>query len=308
MTDGSDVENRLFSQHNEQSKKDLTEEERDMHFEFNEGYSFVLNQEEINSNQIQIFSTGPDDHPQNENKEKNNDINSNNHNQIIQNTIINKKRKRNIISEEKKKNMGRKKKDFYDDSTKDSCGDPTHTKYSEDNVVKKNVRGFKNFCWTYPNDLLKKKDLYLALYLAHIKNIKRERFNRDFYLKLFHSKIEDYLSKEISPKYTKNREPNEETIKILKIICPEVKDFFEQTFIDGLKKYTNGYYDSMYENPADNKYLYCQLKTDEKEKQIWERLINGDLYKYFENKKGRKTIDEEELKKNLLSLYLFNSK
>ena len=190
--------------------------------------------------------------------------------------------------------MGRKKKDFYDDSTKDSCGDPTHTKYSEDNVVKKNVRGFKNFCWTYPNDLLKKKDLYLALYLAHIKNIKRERFNRDFYLKLFHSKIEDYLSKEISPKYTKNREPNEEPIKILKIICPEVKDFFEQTFIDGLKKYTNGYYDSMYENPADNKYLYCQLKTDEKEKQIWERLINEDLYKYFWNKKGRKTIDEED--------------
>ena len=110
MTDGSDVENRLFSPHNEQSKKDLTEEERDMHFEFNEGYSFVLNQEEINSNQIQIFSTGPDDHPQNENKEKNNDINSNNHNQIIQNTIINKKRKRNIISEEKKKIWDAKKK------------------------------------------------------------------------------------------------------------------------------------------------------------------------------------------------------
>ena len=109
MTDGSDVENKLFSQHNEQSKKDLTEEERDMHFEFNEGYSFVLNQEEINSNQIQIFSTGPDDHPQNENKEKNNDINSDNHNQINQN-IINKKRKRNIISEEKKKKYGTQKK------------------------------------------------------------------------------------------------------------------------------------------------------------------------------------------------------
>ena len=187
--------------------------------------------------------------------------------------------------------MGRKKKGFCGDSTKDSCSDPTHTKYSEDNVVKKIVvGGFGNFCWTHPNDLLKKKDLYLA----HIKNIKRERFNRDFYLKLFHSKIEDYLSKEISSKYTINRESNEETIKILKIICPELKDFFEQTFIDGLKKYTNGYYDSMYENPADNKYLYCQLKTDEKEKQIWERLINEDLYKYFENKKGRKTIDEED--------------
>ena len=259
-------------------QKENNENHKDINFD-----NYYQKENKENNKDINI-----DNHNTNEN---NKEINSDNHNQIIQNTIINKKRKRNIISEEKKKNMGRKKKDFYDDSTKDSCGDPTHTKYSEDNVVKKNVRGFKNFCWTYPNDLLKKKDLYLALYLAHIKNIKRERFNRDFYLKLFHSKIEDYLSKEISPKYTKNREPNEETIKILKIICPEVKDFFEQTFIDGLKKYTNGYYDSMYENPADNKYLYCQLKTDEKEKQIWERLINEDLYKYFENKIGRTTID-----------------
>ena len=52
MTDGSDVENRLFSQHNEQSKKDLTEEERDMHFEFNEGYSFVLNQANKKSSEL----------------------------------------------------------------------------------------------------------------------------------------------------------------------------------------------------------------------------------------------------------------
>ena len=115
-------------------------------------------------NKLHYMSTSDISDPINDNtnekNEKNKEINSDNHNQIIQNTIINKKRKRNIISEEKKKNMGRKKKDFYDDSTKDSCGDPTHTKYSEDNVVKKNVRGFKNFCWTYPNDLLKKKDLF----------------------------------------------------------------------------------------------------------------------------------------------------
>ena len=278
MTDGSDVENRLFSQHNEQSKKDLTEEERDMHFEFNEGYSFVLNQEEINSNQIQIFSTGPDDHPQNENKEKNNDINSNNHNQIIQNTIINKKRKRNIISEEKKKNMGRKKKDF--------CSDSTHNKYSEDNQIKKIERNFTNFC--------PKHVKMVSGGNFEIKKTERERFNRDFYLKLLPSSIEDYFSKKISPKYTKNREPNEETINILKKKYPELKDFFEQTFNDGLKKYINGYYDSMYENPADNKYLFSQLKIDEKEKEIWKRLIDEDLYDYFLKKKGRKTIDKED--------------
>jgi hypothetical protein len=288
--DDIDSDNHNTNEKNE-NNKDINSDNHNQNKNNDDIDSDNHNQNENNENNKDINS---DNHNINENKENNKDINSDNHNQIIQNTIINKKRKRNIISEEKKKNMGRKKKDFYDDSTKDSCGDPTHTKYSEDNVVKKNVRGFKNFCWTYPNDLLKKKDLYLALYLAHIKNIKRERFNRDFYLKLFHSKIEDYLSKEISSKYTINREPNEETIKILKKKYPELKDFFEQTFIDGLKKYTNGYYDSMYENPADNKYLYCQLKTDEKEKQIWERLINEDLYKYFWNKKGRKTIDEED--------------
>ena len=50
----------------------------------------------------------------------------------------------------------------------------------------------------------------------------------------------------------------------------------------------------MYENPADNTYLFCQLKIDEKEKEIWKRLINEDLYDYFLNNKGRKTIDEED--------------
>ena len=68
----------------------------------------------------------------------------------------------------------------------------------------------------------------------------------------------------------------------------------EQTFNDGLKKYINGYYDSFYKNPADNKYLFSQLKIDEKEKEIWKKLINEDLYDYFWNKKGRKTIDKED--------------
>ena len=111
-------------------------------------------------------------------------------------------------------------------------------------------------------------------------------------------------SKKISPKYTKNREPNEETINILKIQYPELKDFFEQTFNDGLKKYINGYYDSMYENPADNKYLFSQLKIDEKEKEIWKRLIDEDLYDYFLKKKGRKTIDKEDWKR-IYSLYIY---
>jgi hypothetical protein len=127
-----------------------------------------------------------------------------------------------------------------------------------------------------------------------IKKTERERFNRDYYLKILGSSIEDYFSKKISPKYTINREPNEKTINILKIQYPELKDFFEQTFNDGLKKYINGYYDSMYENPADNKYLFSQLKIDEKEKEIWKKLINEDLYDYFWNKKGRKTIDKED--------------
>ena len=68
----------------------------------------------------------------------------------------------------------------------------------------------------------------------------------------------------------------------------------DQKFNDGLKKYINGYYDSMYENPADNTYLFCQLKIDEKEKEIWKRLIDEDLYDYFLKKKGRKTIDKED--------------
>ena len=263
MTDGYDVENRLSSQHDENSKI-----EEIMHCEFNEEH---WNLEEINSNEIYILSTGStynsrndntnennennkninsdnyfqnenneynkeintDNYYQNENNESNKDINSDNHFQINQN-IINKKRKRNIISEEKKKNMGRKKKDF--------CSDSTHNKYSEDNQIKKIERNFTNFC--------PKHVKMVSGGNFEIKKTERERFNRDFYLKLLPSSIEDYFSKKISPKYTKNREPNEETINILKKKYPELKDFFEQTFNDGLKKYINGYYDSMYENPA----------------------------------------------------------
>jgi hypothetical protein len=307
MRDGYDIENRLSSQHGENSKI-----EEIMHCEFNEEH---WNLEEINSNEIYILSTGStynsrndntnenndnnkninsdnyfqnenneynkeintDNYYQNENNESNKDINSDNHFQINQN-IINKKRKRNIISEEKKQNMGRKKKDF--------CGVSKHNKYSEDNQIKKIERNFTNFC---------PKHVKMASGgNFEIKKTERECFNRDFYLKLLPSSIEDYFSKKISPKYTKNREPNEETINILKMQYPELKDFLEQKFNDGLKKYINGYYDSMYENPADNKYLFSQLKIDEKEKEIWKRLIDEDLYDYFLKKKGRKTIDKED--------------
>ena len=309
MTDRYDVENRLSSQHDENSKI-----EEIMHCEFNEEH---WNLEEINSNEIYILSTGStynsrndntnenndnnkninsdnyfqnenneynkeintDNYYQIENKENNKDINSDNHFQINQN-IINKKRKRNIISEEKKK-MGRKKKGF--------CGVSKHNKYSKDNQIKKIKTNFTNFCYSHVKKYYKKNK---------IKKIKREfviNGNRDYNLKLFgYSKIEDYLSNEISIKYTKNRGSNKKKINILKKKCPELKDFLEQTFNDGLKKYINGYYDSFYKNPADNKYLFCQLKIDEKEKKIWERLINEDLCEYFWNKKGRKTIDEED--------------
>ena len=310
MTDGYDVENRLSSQHDENSKI-----EEIMHCEFNEEH---WNLEEINSNEIYILSTGStynsrndntnenndnnkninsdnyfqnenneynkeintDNYYQNENNENNKDINSDNHFQINQN-IINKKRKRNIISEEKKKKMGRKKKGF--------CGVSKHNKYSKDNQIKKIKTNFTNFCYSHVKKYYKKNK---------IKKIIREfviNGNREYNLKLFgYSKIEDYLSNEISSKYTKNRGSNKTKINILKKKYPELKDFLEQKFNDGLKKYINGYYDSMYENPADNKYLFSQLKIDEKEKEIWKRLIDEDLYDYFLKKKGRKTIDKED--------------
>ena len=282
MTDGSDVESTLSSLHDENSNRDLTQEEI-MHVEFDEEHWSLSNLEETYSNQIHILSTGPDDsindntNKNNENNKNNKDINSDNHFQINQNTI-NKKRKRNIISEEKKKKMGRKKKGF--------CSVSKHNKYSEDNQIKKMKTNFTNFCYSHVKKYYKKK----------IKKIIREfviNGNKDYNLKLLPSSIEDYLSNEISIKYTKNRGSNKKKINILKKKCPELKDFLEQTFNDGLKKYINGYYDSFYKNPTDNKYLFCQLKIDEKEKEIWERLINGDLYKYFLKKKGRKTIDKE---------------
>ena len=115
MTDGSDVESTLSTLHDENSNRDLTQEEI-MHVEFDEEHWSLSNLEETYSNQIHILSTDPDNsindntNENNENNENNNDINSDNHNQIIQNTNINKKRKRNIISEEKKKIWDAKKK------------------------------------------------------------------------------------------------------------------------------------------------------------------------------------------------------
>ena len=212
MTDRYDVENRLSSQHDENSKI-----EEIMHCEFNEEH---WNLEEINSNEIYILSTGStynsrndnsnennnkninsdnyfqnenneynkeintDNYYQKENNENNKDINSDNHNQINQN-ILNKKRKRNIISEEKKK-MGRKKKGF--------CGVSKHNKYSKDNQIKKIKTNFTNFCYSHVKKYYKRNK---------IKKIKREfviNGNRDYNLKLLDSPIEELLSKEISPK------------------------------------------------------------------------------------------------------------
>ncbi len=215
MRDGYDIENRLSSQHGENSKI-----EEIMHCEFNEEH---WNLEEINSNEIYILSTGStynsrndntnennennkninsdnyfqnenneynkeintDNYYQNENNENNKDINSDNHFQINQN-IINKKRKRNIISEEKKK-MGRKKKGF--------CGVSKHNKYSKDNQIKKIKISSTNFSYSFLNENPDEKN--------RIKKIKREfviNGNRDYNLKLLDSPIEELLSKEISPK------------------------------------------------------------------------------------------------------------
>ncbi len=181
MRDGYDIENRLSSQHGENSKI-----EEIMHCEFNEEH---WNLEEINSNEIYIISNCATYNSINdntiENNENNKDINSDNHNQINQN-IINKKRKRNIISEEKKK-MGRKKKGF--------CGVSKHNKYSKDNQIKKIKISSTNFSYSFLNENPDEKN--------RIKKIKREfviNGNRDYNLKLLDSPIEELLSKEISPK------------------------------------------------------------------------------------------------------------
>ena len=200
MTDGSDVENRLSSKNDENSNRDSIQEEI-TEVEFNEAYSLPpqlyekpaedSNLEEINSNQTYTSSTNITNNPINyninkkENNENNKDINSGNHFQINQNTI-NKNRKRNIIPEEKKKKMGRKKKGFSDNSTQ--------TKYSEENQIKKIITNFTNFCYYHIKIYYKKNK---------IKKIIREfviNGNRDYNLKLLDSPIEEFLSKEISPK------------------------------------------------------------------------------------------------------------
>ena len=284
MTDGSDVESRLSSLHDEHSKTDFEnlvgfddnfspvsdDQKYDEKSEHN--FNQENNTDSYTFNKLHNISTSDRSDPKNDNTndiENNKDINSDNHN------TNDKENNKDINSDNhniNKKNENKK-----------------HKKYSEYNQFKKMKTHFTNFCINFVNKRSGKKN--------KIKKIKYKfiiKGSRKYTLKLLNSKIGDYLSNEISSKYTKNRGSNKTKINILKKKYPELKDFLEQTFNDGLKKYINGYYDSMYENPADNKYLFSQLKIDEKEKQIWKRLINEDLCEYFSNKKGRKTIDEED--------------
>ena len=285
MTDGSDVEYRLSLGYEENSKIDIQkitnfdeqfapvsdEQKYDEISEHN--FNQDNNTDSYTFNKLHNISTSDTTDPKNDNtnknKENNKDINSDNHN------TNDKENNKDINSDNHNINKNNENK--------------KHKKYSEYNQFKKMKTNFTNFCINLVNKRSGKKN--------KIKKIKYKfiiKGSRKYTLKLLNSKIGDYLSNEISSKYTKNRGSNKTKINILKKKYPELKDFLEQKFNDGLKKYINGYYDSMYENSADNKYLFSQLKIDEKEKEIWKRLINGDLYKHFSNKKGRKTRDKED--------------
>lgn len=206
-----------------------------------------------------------------------------NENKLIENKknkpnhCINQKRKRNNITEDKKQNMGRKKKD--------SISDSQHDKYSDDNVIYKMKTKFNNFIYSHLNSYLKEK---------RIKKIKQEYIkngNKEYNIEFLESTIEDFLLKPISSKY-KEQSSNENIIKNLKNRFPEVKQFLNQTYNEGLNNYLKGNYNNFYQNSCKNKFLYCNLNLDEKEREIWENLVNDntDLYQYFLKKKGRKTL------------------
>ena len=136
------------------------------------------------------------------------------------------------------KQKGRKRKDEIDKGS--------HTKYSEDNIMRKIKSNFLNYCFNLLNKSLKNKNLHFIRLNGNIsKNLKR-----DYNLFLLNSTIKDIFSNsKISGKFIKNKvflsninknlieqifkdDKEKETFQILKLTYYELFRIFRRKILD----------------------------------------------------------------------------
>jgi len=169
----------------------------------------------------------------NDNDEKNdNNILGNKRKRSIDNknseNDSNKSTKLGNDNKNKKKGMGRKKKaEMFKGN---------HTKFTDDNVIRKIKCHFLNFINnTLNKSLLNKKDTFLKL-----DNFVNENLKKDYNIKLMHQTIKDiYLTSKISNKYKKQSENMNKSL-INKIYSEkdevETIKILEQTYIELFNK------------------------------------------------------------------------
>lgn len=235
-----------------------------------------------------------DDEKDNESiKKKDNDNNndylgnkrkrSNNNNKISE-SDSNKSTKLSNDNENQKKNMGRKKKE--------EIFKGNHTKFTDDNVIRKIKCHFLNYINnTLNSSLINKKDAFLKL-----DNFVNENLKKDYNLQLMNQTIKEiYYNSKISSKYKKQSEDinkslinkiylekNEiETIKILEQTYIELFNKLKQEQLDNFceeiikKEVKNGLSEENANVYLNRIKVLCQNYKEWFEKKIGRRGKNG---------------------------------
>ena len=182
-----------------------------------------------------------------------------------------------------KKHQGRKSKDEIDK------GD--HTKFSDDNVMRKIKSHFLEFIHNRLNNSFKNRNMQFL----RLSSIINEKLKKDYNMELMHKKIKElYENSPISNKYKKKDSSINQNIisyiydeRNIDNIENEVIKILNSTYLDLLNEFRKNYFDEFLED----------IEKEEITKQETEENINNykekiaklcmNYEKWFENKKGR---------------------
>ena len=206
--------------------------------------------------------------------------------QINMETIItSRKRKNNIFNitkEKKEKKVGRKRVRELKN------GEKSHTKYDQDNIIRKVQVDFYKFLVSFINDILKNLGIpekFLKIKYNNIKNVKKQNVE-NFKLQ----KIGDILRKNISTKYKKQYKNNKDKNNRLFLEVTKndiIKNILSETSINIFRNY------------------YYKNKRDLKEYNIDIKLSNN--IKTFENlleKNNKDSLYTGKIKEMVAKFYL----
>ena len=231
-----------------------------------------------------------------------------NNNNIFENNNLSKiiNINENYYKSKNMKMLGRKKKDSKEIEK--------HTKFDDDNIIRKIKPLFYSNVIDFLNKKLKKNNIvlyaiingteYKSKKFLKIKNTQNYEISKQFNLELFNKKIKDVLSEELSAK-CKNYPKTFHKIAINNLyeenFCQDIISLLELTYLDCLKYY-RGDDDRRNDMPClvglDEYFKNLDLKLEKKGNGVKYITRLKNLIKridvYYKEKKSRKTESSED--------------